>query len=667
MSVTDEIKSRLDIVEVVSDYLPLRKSGSSYSGFCPFHPNSNTPAFVVFPSSQSWRCFGACAEGGDLFSFVMKKEGWDFKETLKVLADRAGVELQEYSRVDHAQQEVEDQLTDLLTAAADYFHQLLLYAPQAEAARQYIARRGFSDETLDTFKVGYALNSWDACRTHFHMQGYNDEDLLDAGLLTANEEKGTRYDRFRNRLMVAICDVNGRIVGFGARTLDPDGIPKYLNSPQTAVFDKSRLLFGLDKSKRHIREARQVVIVEGYMDVMQAYQSGFRNVVAQMGTALTEQQLRLVKRYTKRFVLALDADAAGISATMRSLEVARGTLDRETDIRFDARGLIRNEGRLQADIRVATLPEYQDPDDIIRNDPTEWPKLVGQAKPIVAYVIDIVTGDLDMNDAKAKTAAAQQVLPLINDVADPIEREHYRQLLARTLKIDERVLLKVQLPSPRLRQQVQTQVPGRGNQAPAANVMGKRAGLKATINGQTSAGNLRRANYLRQCLTYPRLLLQVNGKLALNQEAMVGEDDFKRAEDKALWRLLRDRAETATESVVTVAAIEELCDSLDEVVIQARIKDLMALPEIPVSEIDRLLDRVVPSILDWRFEKVSEQLTQMTQLFNDAKAERDLDLMSMYMQRLKELPLEKLRLAKVRESLTKANQRLEKEKEMGEK
>ena len=663
MSVTDEIKSRLDLVEVVSDYLPLRKSGSSYSGFCPFHPNSNTPAFVVFPSSQSWRCFGACAEGGDLFSFVMKKEGWDFKEALKVLADRAGVELQEYSRVDQAQQEVEDRLTDLLTAAADYFHQLLLYAPQAEAARQYIARRGFSDETLDTFKVGYALNSWDACRAHFHMQGYSDEDLLDAGLLTANEEKGTRYDRFRNRLMVAICDINGRIVGFGARTLDPDGIPKYLNSPQTAVFDKSRLLFGLDKAKRHIREARQVVIVEGYMDVMQAYQFGFRNVVAQMGTALTEQQLQLVKRFTKRFILALDADAAGISATMRSLEVARGTLDRETDIRFDARGLIRNEGRLQADIRVATLPEGQDPDDIIRNDPTEWPKLVAQAKPIVAYVIDVVTSDLDMNDAKAKTAAAQQVLPLINDVADPIEREHYRQLLARTLKIDERVLLKVQVPSPRPRQQAQTQVPGRGNQPPT--VRGKSSGLRTATNGQSGAGSLRRANYLRQCLTYPRLLLQVNGKLALNQEAMVGEDDFKRAEDKALWRLLRDRAETARESVASVAAIEELCDSLDEAILQRRIKDLLVLPNIPESEIDRLPDHIVSSVLDWRLEQVTGQINEMRQLLNEAKVAKESELISMYMNETRELTLRKLRLDKARGTQSKINRRQEKESETG--
>ncbi len=660
MSVTDEIKSRLDLVEVVSDYLPLRKSGSSYSGFCPFHPNTKTPAFVVFPSTQTWRCFGACAEGGDLFSFVMKKEGWDFKEALRVLAERAGVELEEYSPEQKAQQAVEDRLTDLLTAAADYFHQLLLYAPQAETARDYVARRGLSEETLETFKVGFALDSWDACRTHFHMQGYNDEDLIDAGLLTENEEKGTRYDRFRNRLMVAICDVNGRIAGFGARTLDPDGIPKYLNSPQTAVFDKSRLLFGLDKAKRHIREARQVVIVEGYMDVMQAHQSGFKNVVAQMGTALTEQQLQLVKRYTKRFVLALDADAAGVQATMRSLEVARGTLDREPDMRFDAQGLVRNEGRLQADIRVVTLPEGRDPDDIIRDEPTEWPKLVGQAKPIVAYVIDVATAELDMDDAKAKTAAAQRVLPLISDVADPIEREHYRQLLARTLRIDERVLHKVAVPTKRPRRTVEAQSP---QQKASTGQKRGRTGLTTAINGQVIASDLRRSNYLRQCLVYPQLMVQVNKRLVSKKEAMVGEDDFSRVEDKALLQLLRERAETADSDVSSVAAIEDLCDSLDELVLQHRIKDLLVLPETSETELDRLPDKLVTSVLDWRLEEVTDQLSQMKQL---AESEQDIELMSMYIKQSHELTIRKLRLDKVRASMSAVSRRLEKESAMGD-
>ena len=255
MSVTEEIKSRLDIVDVVSEYVQLRKSGRNYAGFCPFHNNTRTPAFYVSPEKQTWRCFGACAEGGDIFSFVMKKEGWEFKEALEHLAQRAGVKLERRKPKRH--DPGEDRLADLLDAAADYFHQLLLYAPQAEAARRYVEGRGLGEKTLAAFRIGFSLNSWDACRTHFNAQGYSDQELLEAGLLTENEEKQRKYDRFRNRLMFAIQDINGRVVGFGARTLEKDGIPKYLNSPQTTFFDKSKLLYGLDKAKRQIRDARQ--------------------------------------------------------------------------------------------------------------------------------------------------------------------------------------------------------------------------------------------------------------------------------------------------------------------------------------------------------------------------------------------------------------------------
>ena len=317
-------------------------------------------------------------------------------------------ELPEFRPKPQQQQETEDRLGDLMESAADYFHQLLLHAPEAEAARQYVRSRNLTRGSVKTFKLGYSLNSFDACRNHFGGMGYSEQELVDAGLLTENEEKGTRYDRFRNRLMFPIHDVNGRIVGFGARTLEKDGIPKYLNSPQTPVFDKSRLLYGLCFGKRDIREARQAVIVEGYMDVIRAHQNGFRNVIAQMGTALTEPQLQTLKRYTKRFVIALDADEAGMNATMRSLDVARETLDREIESRFDARGLLRHEGRLKADIRIATMPEGKDPDDIITEDPAHWLRLIHEAEPVVSYVIKVLTEDMDMSDGKAKSEVAKR-------------------------------------------------------------------------------------------------------------------------------------------------------------------------------------------------------------------------------------------------------------------
>ncbi|MCB0032447.1 MAG: DNA primase [Anaerolineales bacterium] len=607
MNPVEEIKNRLDIVDIVSESVQLRKSGRSYTGFCPFHSNTKTPSFVVFPESQTWRCFGACADGGDLFSYVMKKNSWDFRETLEQLARRAGVQLEEQTPAQMAQQAAKQEITDLLEAAADYFHQLLLHAPQAEQARQYIAKRELNDKTLDEFRLGYSLNSWDACRNHFMGQGFSEQDLLDAGLLTENPEKGTRYDRFRDRLMFPIRDPKGRTVGFGARTLDPDGIPKYLNSPQTELFDKSHLVYGLDMAKRHVREARQVVIVEGYMDVIQAWQNGFRNVVAQMGTALTEQQLQLLKRYTKRFVIALDADAAGVQATLRSLDVARKALDRELDVQFDAAGLVRHEGRLQADIRIVTMPEGEDPDSMIRREPASWPTLLQKALPIVEYVIGVLTADLDFDDPKAKAAVAQRVIPLIQDVTNPVEREHYWQALGRTLQVDDRALRQMHVPNaqPYQRRAI--------DQSPAAAKPQPKSGPMAKLQSRFTAVGKREAYFLRACLADPHLLRQVNQRLASSGEPMVDQQDFSAADDRALFDFV---------GRLTVAFTPDLWDILDQSLHQ-RVHQLLALSQPPESEWNRLPDRLVLSVLDWRLDKATRLNNEIKQLIKEVSRQRD--------------------------------------------
>lgn len=629
MSVTEEIKNRLDIVDVVGEHVQLRRSGRNYAGFCPFHANSRTPAFYVFPETQTWRCFGACAEGGDVFSFVMKKHGWDFKEALEELARQAGVEL-EAKRVDKRQQAAEDKLAELMASAADYFHQLLLHAPQAEETRAYVDGRQLSAETIADFQLGYALDGWDNCRTHFNAQGYSDEDLLRAGLLTENPEKGRRYDRFRNRLMIPIRDLNGRVVGFGARTLDKDGVPKYLNSPQTPLFDKSRLLFGLDMARRHIREARQAVIVEGYLDVMQAWQAGYRNVVAQMGTALTEEQLRQLQRYAKQLVLALDADAAGAKATLRSLEVARETLDRDYEIRFNARGLVQSEGRLKTDIRVITLPEGQDPDSLIRANPQQWPRLLATAKPVVAYVLDVVSRDLDLSDGKAKSAVAQQILPLIGDIADPVERDHYRRLLADKLQIDEIALRQAQgkLRQAQPRRSQPQRPSSRQTQPPPqppepefpewdyAEANGVQEGGTKQGRQQKRGGRAREANFLRQCLQYPHVLAAVNKLLHTYGQPEVSANDFETVEDRAIFLALKQRL--AVSSVVT---IEELCDDLEDS-LSARVYALLKLSAVSESKLDRLPDTLVSSVLDWRAERLKEHNELFAHL---AREERETD------------------------------------------
>ncbi|MEK6221060.1 MAG: DNA primase, partial [Chloroflexota bacterium] len=359
MSSIEEVKDRLDIVEIVSETVHLKRAGKNYSGFCPFHTNTRTPAFVVFPDTGTWRCFGECSEGGDVFKYVMKREGWDFPEALNNLAERAGVELRKFTPQQEAQKEENDRLRTLLEEAAVFFVHQLTKTDAGKSAQSYLDKRGLSAEIIELFELGYAPQGWDNAEKHFIEKGYTQQEMLDTGLLTQSEA-GKIYDRFRNRIMFPIRDGRGKMAGFGARAINPDDVPKYLNSPQTVLFDKSNLLYGLDKARKSIRAEDQVVIVEGYLDVIMPYQAGYTNLVSPMGTALTEHQLRFLKRLTRRIVLALDADAAGVKATLRGLEVARSTLDRETEILFDARGLLKHEGRLKADIRVSTLPENMD-------------------------------------------------------------------------------------------------------------------------------------------------------------------------------------------------------------------------------------------------------------------------------------------------------------------
>jgi len=439
MGVVDEIKERLDIVDVIGAYVPLQKAGRYYRALCPFH-TEKTPSFYVFPDSQRWHCFGACGEGGDIFTFVMKREGWDFATALEELARRAGVVLRPRTPEQAQAEEENARLQAAVAEAARYYHHLLLHAPEAARAREYLARRGLSSETILRFQLGYSLPAWDALRAHLTGRGFTPAELVRAGLLVERED-GSTYDRFRDRLMIPIRDPHGATVGFGARTLEAEGVPKYINSPQTPLFDKGRLLFGLDMARDAIRREECVVIVEGYMDVMQAHQAGFGNVVAQMGTALTETQVRLLKRYTRRLILALDPDAAGVQATLRGLEVAREAMDRELTPVFNPRGLVGFERRLGAEIRVLTLPAGHDPDDLIRQDPARWPALVRESLPVVEFVLGQLLRQTDLEDAKGRARVVEAMLPLLRDVGDPVERETYAQKVARALRIDARTVL----------------------------------------------------------------------------------------------------------------------------------------------------------------------------------------------------------------------------------
>jgi DNA primase len=477
MSVIDEVKSRLDIVEVIGAQVPLKRAGRNFSGLCPFH-SERTPSFSVSPDRQTWHCFGACATGGDVFTYVMRRENIEFPEALRMLAERAGVTLAE--RRDTHEDERQQRLLQANEAAAAFFHNALLNAKQASHARDYLQQRGLDPETIDNFQLGYSLDSWDALRQHLGERGYSEADLLAAGLLVESDRGG--YDRFRGRLMFPIRDERGRVAGFGARQLAEDDTgAKYINTSQSPVFDKSTLLYALDRAKESIRRERTAIVVEGYMDVIAAYQEGITNVVASMGTALTERQIRTLERLKARVLLALDADAAGIEATLRALQEAgaagaiRATSDSiaPADMSEDEFGR-RNAQEWSRDaLKRAAVNFYvvpltgKDPDEMIRNDRAAWDAAVAQAKPFTDHVFDVVAARHDLAQPAERAVLLKELLPIVRLIDEPVYRAHYVQRLARIARIGEDVLQAELRAQPRKRRESErTALPPRVHREP---------------------------------------------------------------------------------------------------------------------------------------------------------------------------------------------------------
>jgi len=517
VGVIDDVKERLDIVDVITSYVPLKKAGRNYKALCPFH-SEKTPSLVVFAETQTWKCFG-CDAGGDVFTFVMRRENMDFGEALRLLAERAGVVLEPRREGEEAAGKLKDRLRKINALAAEYFHYLLLNSPEGARARDYLIKRGISEEAGEAFQLGCARDDWQALGNHLTSKGYSWPDVLEAGLVL-ERQGGGYYDRFRGRLVFPIRDVRGHVVGFGARTLD-DSLPKYLNSPQTPIFDKSGVLYGIDQAKAAIREEGLAVIVEGYMDVLMAHQYGRRNVVASLGTALTEKQVRVIKRLTKKLVLALDADAAGDQATLRGLEVAKDTFDRRAMPVPTWRGLVRYEGQLDAEIRVVALPSGLDPDEVIKEDASNWDALVSQALPVVEHYLQSIISKFDLESPKDKAAAAREVLPLIEEIASSVERSHYLQRLARILRIDERVL------------QQEAQSKKRVHSEPLAPM--ERLGRLSAQPGLTCGVE---RYVLTLLVKRPELLASMNALLTGMELKPLAGEDLTGVEERALFELI---------------------------------------------------------------------------------------------------------------------------------
>lgn len=424
----EDIKQRVDVVDLINEYVPLKAAGSSWKAKCPFH-NEKSPSFMVSRDRGTWHCFG-CGRGGDIFSFVEEMEGMDFPETLRLLAKRAGVQLKDF---DPKAQSQKTGLLDVVRWVNRYYQEVLRKTSKAKIARDYLHQRGVTAETIDDFGLGFAPNGWDTTYQALRKKGFSDDDIFQAGLTIKKDRGAGYYDRFRGRIMFPISDVHGTVVGFSGRILDalvdPKGPPpgKYINSPQTLVYNKSAILYTLDKAKQAIKQADRAVVVEGQMDCLSSHQAGVANVVASSGTALTADQVSLLKRFSANIVLSFDRDAAGAQAALRGVDQAL---------------------QAQMNVFVTRLPAGKDPDELIRHDVAAWSGAIAQAQPYLEYMFDEAMMNRDLSQVQDKKAVAKFLLPILSKVGDPVEQSHYLQRLADLVQVDL-AALKKSLPSER--------------------------------------------------------------------------------------------------------------------------------------------------------------------------------------------------------------------------
>jgi DNA primase len=412
--VVAEIKAKLSVVDVVGETVALKRAGTIHKGLCPFHAEK-TPSFIVTPERETWHCFG-CGEHGDIFTFVMRRDGLDFREALSRLAEKAGVELSAHTAGEDRRRR---RLREALEAAIAWYREVLLQARLADRARAYLEERGLTAETQDRFGIGYAPNTWEALSTRLRAKGFTDAELTDAGIASPSTRGGV-YDRFRGRIIIPIRDASGRAIGLGGRILPGAEGPKYLNSPATALFDKSRTLYGIDLAKGAIRRSKLAVIVEGYTDVMAAHQAGFENVVASLGTALTAGQVELANRYADAVALAYDVDLAGEAATQR--------------------GLLEELGPVVSKVRVIRIPAGKDPDELIRTDPDGWRAAVEAAEELLPYFMQRAASEVDLRQPHGRSTYTRRMLDLLRRIPDRVERDSYVPRLAQLAGIDERIL-----------------------------------------------------------------------------------------------------------------------------------------------------------------------------------------------------------------------------------
>ena len=420
MDQIEEIRSKIDLVAFISESIPLKKAGRNFKGLCPFHAEK-TPSFIVSPERQIWHCFG-CGAGGDVFGFLMQTERIEFGEALRLLAKKAGVILKTYQPTkSEAEKEKFYQINHL---ASEFFHYLLLNHRVGERALNYILQRGITKESLETFKIGYSPSMWDGLQKYLvGRKGYSVQDLDKAGLIvqSAKSRVQSYYDRFRDRLMFPLLDHRGNVTGFAGRLLDPNvKEAKYVNTPETLIYHKSELLYPLQITKEAVKKENAAVVVEGELDAISSYQVGIQNVVAIKGSALTEPQARLLKRFCENLILSLDADTAGDMASRRGIEIADG---------------------LGLNIKVVTLEKYKDPDEAAQKEPEYLKKQITKAENVYDFFIDSAFKRFRGQTAEEKKKIGQELIPILAEIEDQIVKDIYIKKLADRLAVNEESII----------------------------------------------------------------------------------------------------------------------------------------------------------------------------------------------------------------------------------
>jgi DNA primase len=413
--VIERIRSQADIVQVISEYLTLKKAGANYKALCPFH-REKTPSFMVNPARQIFHCFG-CGAGGNVFGFLMRQEGFTFPEAVRFLAAKMGIQVKEY-RVSPGQREMREQLFDLYEFATSFYHRCLTQSPRAENARNYLQKRELGDEVVKKFSLGWAPDGWDSLLSAATKKGFSNDVLLRAGL-TKKSAEGRLYDAFRNRIMFPIWGISGKVIAFGGRALGEDQ-PKYINSPETPIYQKGQILYNLHRAKKNVADDNAVIVVEGYTDVIRLVMGGVENVVASSGTAFTQAQARLIKRYANDVTLVFDPDSAGEAAAQRGIEVL----------------LAEDLG-----IKVALLPVGKDPDAFVREQgPDAFIKAVGGAKNFIEFHTEKAAATAGASQLESKIATANMLASLVGKIPNPIRREEYLRLVGSRLGIKPETL-----------------------------------------------------------------------------------------------------------------------------------------------------------------------------------------------------------------------------------